>query len=119
VAAGYELLFSEGLPRERLARYASLLTPESPRALFDAHMPGPVIPAAHCQVPTLVVGGDLDRLVWYPSTVRTALYHGAEHLTAWGMGHFLQIDLGAEELAERLADWLEGRGLAGVGSTLV
>ena len=111
VAAGYELLFSEGLPRERLRRYASLMTPESPRALLDAHCPGPIVPAALCGVPSLVVGGDLDRLVWRPSTVRTAFYHGAEHRTLSGMGHFLQLDTGAEELAGQLLDWMERRGL--------
>jgi len=119
VAAGYEILFSEGLPRERLARYASLMTPESPRALADAHLPGAVLSAALCRVPTLVVRGDLDRLVWGPSTVRTALYHGGEHQTLGGTGHFLQLDLGAETLVERLLDWMARQGLDNGRSTLV
>ena len=43
--AAHEVLFSEGLPREHVARYAALMTPESPRALADAHVPGPIVSA--------------------------------------------------------------------------
>src|SRR5215211_4394138 len=43
--AAREVLFSEGLPREHVARYAALMTPESPRALADAHVPGPIVSA--------------------------------------------------------------------------
>jgi pimeloyl-ACP methyl ester carboxylesterase len=108
--AAHELLFSEGLPREKVARYAAMMTPEAPRALVDAHVPGPVIPAFLAGVPTLVVGGDRDRLVWRASTLRTALYHGAEHRTAEGMGHFLQLDIGAEAVARDVLDWIDARG---------
>jgi pimeloyl-ACP methyl ester carboxylesterase len=63
-------------------------------------------------VPTLVLGGDLDRLVMRPSTIRTALYHGAEHETFGRMGHFMQLDRGADRVAARILDWMEERGLA-------
>lgn len=109
--AAHQLLFSEGLPPEKIARYAAMLTPEAPRALIDAHVPGPVIPAFLAGVPSLVVGGDRDRLVWLASTLRTALYHGAEHRTAQGMGHFLQLDPGADDVARGVLDWLDARGV--------
>ena len=108
--AAHEILFSERLPREKAARYAAMMTPEAPRALVDAHVPGPIVPALLAGVPTLVVGGDRDRLVWRVSTLRTALYHGAEHRTAEGMGHFLQLDPGAEDVARGVLDWLDDRG---------
>ena len=62
-------------------------------------------------VPALVIGGERDRLVGRASTLRTAVYHGAEHQTMDRMGHFLQLDPGAEQVAERVADWLKARGL--------
>jgi pimeloyl-ACP methyl ester carboxylesterase len=109
--AAHELLFSEGLPREKAARYAALMTPEAPRALVDAHLPGPILPAFLAGIPSLVVAGTLDRLVWRASALRTALYHGAEHRTAEGMGHFLQLDIGADDVARGVLGWLDERGV--------
>lgn len=102
-----QILFSEGLPRERVARYAAMMTPESPQALTDAHVPGPVVPAFMVGLRTLVLGGSLDRLIWRPSTLRTALYHGGTHESVEGAGHFMQLDLGAEGVACRILDWLD------------
>jgi hypothetical protein len=101
------ILFSEQLPLERVLRYASRMTPESARALAEAHMPGPVMPAAWARTPTLAIGGELDRLVCTPSVLRTALYHGAEHRIASRIGHFPQLDLGAEEVAETILAWID------------
>jgi len=106
-----ELLFSDGLPRERVRRYAALMTPEAPRALAEAHVPGPVPPAFVFGVPTLVVAGTKDRLVSQASTWRTAFYHGGQHETADAQGHFLMLDPGAEMVARGIIDWLERRGV--------
>lgn len=108
--AAHEVLFSEGLPREHVARYAALMTPESPRALTDAHVPGPIVSALLAGVPTLVLGGTRDRLVTRGSTLRTALYHAAEHRTIEGGGHFLQLDPNAAEVARGVLDWIAGMG---------
>jgi pimeloyl-ACP methyl ester carboxylesterase len=109
--AGFQVLFSDGLPPDEIARHARRMQPESPRALLDAHAPPPVLPAALFRIPTLVIGGAGDRLVWRASTVRTALYHVGEHRTAEGMGHFLQLDVGAAELAGDILAWLDGQGV--------
>jgi pimeloyl-ACP methyl ester carboxylesterase len=109
--AGFQVLFSDGLPPHEIARHARRMQPESPRALLDAHASPPVLSAAAFRIPTLVVGGERDRLVWRASTVRTALYHGGEHRTAHGMGHFLQLDVGAAELAGDILAWLDGQGV--------
>lgn len=110
-AAMAQVLFSDKLPREQAARYAARMTPEAPLALIDAHIPAPVVPAALVGLPTLVIGGTEDRLVCYPSSFRTALYHLGQHETAEGLGHFLQIDDGAEEVGRTVLDWLDRRGL--------
>jgi pimeloyl-ACP methyl ester carboxylesterase len=107
--AAAELLFSEGLPREHVRRYAAMMTPEAPRALFEAHFPGPVPSAFFFGVPTLVVGGTRDRLISQASTWRTAVYHGAQHEIANGQGHFPMLDPGAETVARNILDWLERR----------
>ena len=103
--------FSEGVPVRRAARYAARMTPESPRALAEAHLPGPVMPAGLVGVPTLVLGGSDDRLVWPVSTRRLALYHGASARIVPGIGHFLMLDDGAEATAGLMLDWLDARGL--------
>ena len=106
-AAGYQVLFSEGLPPERVERYARRMRPESSRALLEAHWPGPIVPALFAGVRTLVFGGDNDRLVWRASSLRTAFYHGGEYRAAPGMGHFMQLDIGAEIVAGSVLDWIE------------
>ncbi|HEY8565854.1 MAG TPA: alpha/beta fold hydrolase [Beijerinckiaceae bacterium] len=111
VAANHRILFSEGLPPETAARYAGRMTPEAPAALADAHVPAPIASAAFVGVPTLVLGGTDDRLVWRPSTLRTALYHGAGHRTFEGLGHYLHLDIGAEGVARTIVDWLDEKAL--------
>jgi alpha-beta hydrolase superfamily lysophospholipase len=83
--AAQQVLFSEGLPREQEARYATKMTPEAPRALAEAHLPQPAFSSASLfGLPTLVMSGSRDRLVSYASGWRTALYHGAQHRTVEG-----------------------------------
>jgi pimeloyl-ACP methyl ester carboxylesterase len=106
--AARRLLFGEGLPPDLVDAYAERMRPESPRALADAHTPGPIASAFLHRVPSLVIGGALDRLIWRPSTLRTALYHGAGHRTVAGMGHFLPLDRGAEHVAAGVLGWMNG-----------
>ena len=108
--AAQQVLFSEGLPRERVARHAARMTPEAPRALAEAHLPQPVSSASLFGLPTLVMSGSRDRLVSYASGWRTALYHGAQHRTVEGTGHFPQLDVGAEAVAHDVLDWIDDLG---------
>jgi pimeloyl-ACP methyl ester carboxylesterase len=78
--------------------------------MAEAHLPRPVMSAIAAGLPTLVLNGNADRLVWPATAFRTALYHGAEHHLFDG-GHFLMLDPVAEEVARRVLDWLEERGL--------
>lgn len=109
--AAHQVLFSDGLPPEEVRRYSAGMTPEAPRALAEAHLLHPIMSAFLAGLPTLVMGGTRDRLVWRASTLRTALYHGAEHQIVEGGGHFLQLDPEAEDVAQRLLDWIEAEGL--------
>ncbi|HEX2727923.1 MAG TPA: alpha/beta fold hydrolase, partial [Beijerinckiaceae bacterium] len=106
--AAHRILFSEGLPRERVMQYSARMTPESPRALADAHLPLPVASAFLYAIPTLVMRGAEDRLVWQASALRTALYHGAAYRMAEAQGHFLQLDIGAETVARNVMAWIDG-----------
>jgi pimeloyl-ACP methyl ester carboxylesterase len=108
--AGQQVLFSEGLPREQVARHAARMTPEAPRALAEAHLPQPVPSALLFGLPTLVMSGNRDRLVSYASGWRTARYHGAQHRTVEGTGHFPQLDVGAEAVAHDVLDWIDDLG---------
>ncbi len=109
--AGLELLFGEGVPRERALRYGARLIPESPRALAEAHLPRPVLSAFAAGLPTLVLNGLADRLVWPATALRTAVYHGAEHQLFETGGHFLMLDPCADAVARHILDWLAQRGL--------
>jgi pimeloyl-ACP methyl ester carboxylesterase len=106
-SAAYQLLFSEGLPPDRVAQYSARMTPESPRVLAEAHLPVPLAPAFLFGLPAMVWHGTKDRLVLQASSLRTALYHGGEHHTAEGQGHFLQLDVGAETIASDVIRWVD------------
>lgn len=110
-AGSRHLLFSEGLPAARVRRYAALMTPEAPRALSQAHMPGPILSAFLTRLPTLVIGAAQDRLVWRACTLRTAFYHAARHETLDPAGHFPMLDVSADALGRKLVAWLEAEGL--------
>jgi pimeloyl-ACP methyl ester carboxylesterase len=107
VGGAPRLLFSEGLPAARVRRYAALMTPEAPRALSQAHGPGPVLSAFLTRMPTLVIGAAQDRLVRRACTLRTAFYHAGRHETLDPSGHFPMLDVSAEALGRRLIDWLD------------
>ena len=109
--AGLQILFGEGIPRERALRYGAQLVPESPRALAEAHMPRPIFSSAMAGLPTLVLNGAADRLVWPADALRTAIYHGAEHRFFDDGGHFLMLDPCADEVGAAIESWLERRGL--------
>lgn len=105
------LLFSADLPDARVRRYAAQMTPEAPRALTQAHMPGPILSAFLTRLPTLVIGAAQDRLVWRSCTLRTAFYHAARHETLDPSGHFPMLDVSAEALGRKLCAWLDAEAL--------
>ena len=109
--AGLQLLFGEGVPREKALRYGARLIPESPRALAEAHLPRPVVSALLAGLPTLVLNGVVDRLVWPSTALRSAAYHASGHRFFAEGGHFLMLDPLAEDVAREILDWLAARRL--------
>ena len=105
------LLFGQGVPPAEALRHAARMVPESPRALAEAHLPRPIVPAWSAGLPTLVVNGTADLLVWPLSALRTALYHGAAQDYVPGGGHFLMLDVSADGTARTVLDWLCHRGI--------
>jgi pimeloyl-ACP methyl ester carboxylesterase len=105
--AARQVLFSENLAQAQVARYSAKMTPEAPLALAEAHLPHAIPSALLFGIPTLVVRGTSDRLVSPVSSLRSALYHGAKHRAAEGLGHFLQLDIKADSVAQCVLDWLE------------
>jgi pimeloyl-ACP methyl ester carboxylesterase len=79
--------------------------------MVEAHLPFPILPAFLAGIPALVVGGDQDRLVPSISNVRTAFYHGADCRVLPEQGHLLQLEHGAQQVAELVLDWLDQRNL--------
>jgi alpha-beta hydrolase superfamily lysophospholipase len=107
VTAAHQMFFAEGVPPERISRYAAAMGPESPRALAEAHLAGAIASAATIRLPVLVLGGIGDRLVWRSCVMRTAFYHAAHYAFLGDVGHFMMLDPGAETVARSLREWLD------------
>lgn len=106
-----ELVFSSRFAAVDVDRHMARLVVESVQVLIESHLPLPTAPAFTLGVPTLVIGGDADRLVPSEFAWRTALYHGAEFIAAPGFGHLLHLEPGADEIAQMAIQWLEQRSL--------
>ena len=106
-----DLIFSERFTAAEINWCMELMVAESARALMEAHVPQLVTPAFLVAVPTMIIGGELDRLVPTDFVWRTAIYHGGRYVSAEGFGHLLHVEPGGEEIARLTIDWLEERGL--------
>lgn len=106
-----DILFSSRPSDAEINQQIAKMVFESLRAVFEAHIPTPVIPAFVIGVPSLVVAGAEDRLISPLASVRTALYHGAEYRTEDELGHFMQTGPGAQRVAQYVIDWLEQKRL--------
>jgi len=105
------LIFSDRFAPVDVDRHMARMVGESMQVLLDSHVPLPPPPAFSLGVPTLVIAGDADRLVPNEFAWRTAIYHGAEFMSASGFGHLLHLEPGADQVAEMTIRWLEQRGL--------
>jgi pimeloyl-ACP methyl ester carboxylesterase len=105
------VIFSDRLSRMEVNRYLSLMVPEGSRVLLEAYLPRPTLPAFLLGLPTLVINGSDDPIVAYHVTLRTAIYHGADHWVIDGMGHLLHLEPGAEHLFQLVFNWIKQKGL--------
>jgi len=104
-------LFSHELPAKQVVAYAARLGPESRRALADARMPGPVLPAQSIGIPSLVLSANGDRIIERSMARRTALFHGATLRIVRPSGHAIMLDASWRKAAEIIREWLEDHGL--------
>ncbi len=104
-------LFSNELPAKQVVAFAARLGPESRRALADARMPGPVLPAQSVGIPALVLAANGDRIIERSMARRTALFHGATLRIVKPSGHAIMLDTSWRKAAEIIQEWLKGHGM--------
>jgi alpha-beta hydrolase superfamily lysophospholipase len=107
-----EMLFSPALPERELLAYYELMQNESFWVAAELRYGFGPKPAPPCGIPTLVIGGELDRAVLEEDVKAVAAYHGTEAVILPGMAHDLMLDVGREEVAQRILDFLDAQGLA-------
>ncbi len=104
-------LFSKELPAKQVVAFAARLGPESPRALADARVPGPVLPARSVRIPSLVLAADGDRIIERSMAHRTAVFHGARLRIVKPSGHAIMLDASWRKAAEIIHEWLKDHGM--------
>jgi alpha-beta hydrolase superfamily lysophospholipase len=107
-----EMMFSNALPEAELLDYHQLVQNESFWVAAQlqygfGRRPGPAL-----GIPTLVLGGELDRALLKEDVEKVAAYHGTSSEIRPGMGHDLMIDVGCDAVAKRIRDWIEGLGFS-------
>jgi len=102
------------LSDEAQRRVFDQFSPESGRALFELFFwmfdkeRTTEVDAAKVICPILVVSGSHDKVISATTGRKIAqLYPGATFQEAAGRGHFLIMEEGSKQLAERCADWIE------------
>ena len=105
----HELLFRSTTPRAEVERWHPRMGGESFRA--GAAMLWPLGGRRSFDCPVLVVGGTKDKVVPLRSTRRTADALGATMLTIENAAHELMLDRGWEEVAAKVAGWLNANGV--------
>jgi pimeloyl-ACP methyl ester carboxylesterase len=100
--------------------YASLVVPESPRAINELlnkdEMGLTADPKKFANVPKVIITGDQDPRHPRDVDAQTARFLGAEHLYLAdvglpGHGHPMYLDKGNEKIAQLILDWLGKKGL--------
>lgn len=108
-ALAREMLFSAGLEKAKVERYAGQLGKESFRAALDMMfcLPRP----KRVKSPLLVLGAADDAIVRPRAIERTGRAYQAEHKIFPRMAHDMMLEDGWEDVAGYIAQWLEARGL--------
>lgn len=97
-----ELFFLDTTPVEQVARYANLMSGESPRAIFDICKPASLSNPA---TPTLVIGGIHDAALSEQNFRKTAAQLNATCLMV-PTAHDVMLEDPDFTIARQLADWL-------------
>jgi len=108
------MFYSADVPEADVVEYSAALGNESYRAFLDMlvlRLPRRkrIRRRIADGLPVLVLGGAEDR-IFGPDDVRsTAAAYGVEAVSFPGMAHNLMLDVGWEDVAARIADWLRDR----------
>ena len=100
-------LFSEDAPQAAVRRYMSTFQSESLLVTFD--LLGLDLPPStpSLDLPVLVLGAENDTFVFPGALHATAQTYRTQAEILPGMAHAMMLDLGWEEVAQRIARWLE------------
>jgi alpha-beta hydrolase superfamily lysophospholipase len=104
-ALAREMLFTPETPADIVEAAFPRLQDESFRAYLDQMffaLPRPT----RIRTPMLVLGGELDRTFTVGEVRATARAYGAEAEIFDGMGHDLMLDVGWEQVADRVDEWV-------------
>jgi pimeloyl-ACP methyl ester carboxylesterase len=101
------MFYSAAVPEADIAEYSAALGNESYRAFLDMMLFSlPRKKRIRGRAPMLVLGGELDR-VFPPVDVRaTAAAYGVEPVLFAGMAHNLMLDVGWQDVAATVVDWV-------------
>lgn len=109
---GREMLFSPALPEAELLEHYKLMQNESFWVAAQLRYGLGPKPAPACGIPTLVIGGELDRAVLVEDVKAVAAYHRTEAIILPNMAHDLMLDVGRDQVAQHILDFLDAQGLA-------
>ena len=106
-----EALFHQPVSEIDLLRYYRLSQPESHRAIWDMTLFNLPQPGRMHSAPMLILGAEHDMLIPADQVLMTATtYEGRAEIFP-DMGHGMMLERDWEQVAERIAFWLEERGL--------
>ncbi|WP_431856521.1 alpha/beta hydrolase [Azospirillum sp.] len=102
-------MFSDRMPRAEARLYEPRLQEESQAVLLDMYGWTPFPPLPDRDIPFLVLGAGGDLLVPTSQVHATARTLGTQAVIVPDMGHTMMLEPGWEQVAERIAGWLEER----------
>ncbi|MGB0670648.1 MAG: alpha/beta hydrolase [Rhodospirillales bacterium] len=102
-----DALFSGNISRSLLATYMHKAQMESRRATLELYAPATLNPLSLPRVPTMVIGGDMDRLIAPLYVTQTAGMMGTLPHFYHGMGHGLMLEKNWETVAEDILAFVE------------
>lgn len=102
-----EALFGPGMSPEAIKPLLARIGGESQAALLEAQSMQPVAPAWMAGKPMMILGATNDRMIPADSLARCGAWHGVTPSLLPGCGHLLMLDEGWEDVAGRVASWMD------------
>ena len=103
-------LFSDDIPTNLLEKYHSKMQNESFRAYLD-ELGLNLVRTKRVKTPLLLIGADNDAVIKAWMVRRTAKRYGTTAEIFPDMAHDVMLEAGWEKVAQRILEWLNGKGL--------